>query len=177
MGFYLQTAIILNCKESNAKEAVKKAEKIPFAQLETEDCQFKEINNGVNILFNDYCQGFESLAKELSIEVKQPVMLLYIDDGDYWGYYFYENGNKLDSFSPWPDYYEKISEEKRKKLAGQSKIISKYFHIREEEFIKYLVTWKLVNHRMKAYEEDEFKQGDCWQMVDFMRKIGYPFAF
>ncbi|MDW2797641.1 hypothetical protein RZO55_08640 [Clostridium boliviensis] len=177
MGLYLQTAIVLNCKKNKVIEAVKKAESIPYAQVEAEDCQFKEINNGVIILFNDYCHGFKPLVKELSIELKQPVMLLYIDDGDYWGYYFYENGIKFDSFSPWPDYYEEISGERRKELAGQSKIISKYFNIKEEKFIKYLVTWELGGLKTKAYENDEFKYGDCWQMVDFMREIGYPFSF
>ena len=26
----------------------------------------------------------------------------------------------------------------------------------------------------KAYEDDEFASGDCWQLVDFMRKLGLP---
>ena len=29
----------------------------------------------------------------------------------------------------------------------------------------------------KAYEGDEFTLGDCWQMADFMRKLGYPYEF
>lgn len=27
----------------------------------------------------------------------------------------------------------------------------------------------------KAYPDDEFGMGDCWQMADFMRKLGLPY--
>ena len=39
------------------------------------------------------------------------------------------------------------------------------------------MTWDLDNDAPgKAYDEDEFPIGDCWQVVDFMGKLGltYP---
>lgn len=180
MGLFLQTAIILNCDESTAKTAVEKAEKIPGIGLMAPACQYKEFKHGVNIQFNEECDGFETLAKELSREVNQPVMLLYIHDEDYWGYDFYDNGKAVDSFNPMPDLYEEVSEQERERLAGKSAVIANYFQVDEAKIKNYLVAWTediLENTTAKAYEDDEFEQCNCWQMADFMRKLGYPYEW
>lgn len=180
MGLYLQTAVIPNCSERAARAAIEKMEAIPELELTAADCRCRELQNGVNILLNDGCMGYEGLAKALSLELKQPVMLLYILDEDYWGYYFYENGKELDSFNPMPDCYEEVSDEERRRLAGNSGVIAEYFQIAPEGIERYLVQWTeayLDDYEAKAYEDDEFGRCDCWQMADFMRKIGYPYEW
>ena len=138
MGLFLQTVILPNCKESLIKTAVEQVEERTNIGLIAADCLYKELNDGVNILLNRHCFGYEELAKELSLCITQPVLLLYIYDDDFWGYFFYENGNELDRFNPMPDYFEDVSEEERESFSGNSKIISKYFNVNEEDIKNYL---------------------------------------
>ena len=176
MGLFLQTVILPNCKESLIKTAVEQVEERTNIGLIAADCLYKELNDGVNILLNRHCFGYEELAKELSLCITQPVLLLYIYDDDFWGYFFYENGNELDRFNPMPDYFEDVSEEERESFSGNSKIISKYFNVNEEDIKNYLIPWNMEN-REKAYEDDTCDPCSCWQMADFMKKLGYLFEW
>ena len=108
-------------------------------------------------------------------------MLCYIYDGDYWGYYFYDKGMVLDCFNTMPDYFVKISEEERQRLAGNSKIIAAYFDVEEAEIKNDIQIWTDdildSEDEIYAYSEDEFCMGENWQMADFMRKIGYLYQW
>lgn len=180
MGLFLQTAIIPNCKEDAAKAAVRKVEQNTEFELIAADCQYKDYGNGVNILFNGSCFGYEGLAKALSKELEQPVLLLYIYDEDYWGYYLYEAGNERDCFNPMPDYFEEVSEQERKRVAGNGAILAKYFCVEEDAIKNYLTLWteeRMEHYGEKAYPDDEFGQCDCWQMADFMKRIGFSYGW
>lgn len=186
MGLFLQTAIIPDCKEKEAKEVLKSiAEKLPceeytISDLNPEECQFKEHGDGVNILFNDHCIGYEDLAEAISKKTGKTVLMLYIYDEDYWGYFLYDNGSEVDMFIPMTDYFEEVSEEQKQEVRGNAKIISDYFHVEKSSIEKYIVFWTeemLDNFEKKAYEDDEFGQCDSWQMADFMGKLGYPYEF
>ena len=181
MGLFLQTAIIQNCDETKARDALAKAAKQNAAfELVLEECHFKEMNSGVNILFNENCAGFDELAQSISREIMKPVLLLYIYDEDFWGYYFYENDTQIDYFQPMPDYFEEADKAEAAKAAGDAVLLSKYFSVPEDSIVKYLGIWSeemLDAYDEKAYEEDEFGQCDCWQMTDFMNKLGYPYEW
>ena len=183
MGLFLNTAIILNCNETTVKSAIEKLEKTSdLYGLSATKCQFKEYEKGVQVLFNDGCTGYDELAKALSADTNQPTLLLYIYDDDFWGYYFYENGKEIDCFSPKPDYFDdQISEEEMQHNAGKKDVIAQYFNIDEKEIENYLVVWteeleeQACDDNLKAYEDDEAEQCDCWQIADFMKKLGYPY--
>lgn len=180
MGLFLQTAIIQNCKKDEVEKVVRELADVSRFGLVPEECDYVVFDKGVSILFNDHCIGYEKLAEAISKEVKRPVMLLYIYDEDFWGYFLYDNGEEIDWFSPMPDCLEEISEDEYKKFSGNSRIISKYFGVDEDIIKKYLVYWTeelMDDYDAKAYEDDEFEQCNCWQMVDFMKKIGYPYLF
>ena len=106
-------------------------------------------------------------------------MQLYLYDDDFWGYFCCENGELLDEFNPMPDYFEEASEEERQRVAGNSALIAERFQVPEAEVAGYLKAWPEdildADETEKAYESDEFSQGDCWQMADFMAKLGYPY--
>lgn len=198
MGLFLQVALMPGCKEAEAREAIQAvADKYAcsFDELESGDydedcieddmliselipdeCQYVESAHGVSILINDGCIGHDSLAKAVSKETGKAFLLLYIYDGDYWGYWLYENGNAIDEFNPIPDYFEKASEKKIQKVKGNAEIIARYFDVEKASIEKYLVRWPEEMIGKKAYEDDEFEYGD-WQMADFMRKLGYPYEF
>lgn len=194
MGLFLQAAIMPGCKEADARAAVTTvAEKYScsFDELEKGDsaedammisdlipdeCQYMENANGVSILFNEDCIGYDSLAKAVSRESGKAILLLYIYDEDYWGYWLYDKGESIDEFNPVPDYFEDLSEEKLQRLKGNADIIANYFHVEKSSIEKYLVRWSEETVDEKAYEDDAFGYGD-WQMADFMRKLGYPYEF
>lgn len=185
MGLFLETVIIQHCEESAARIAFKKLSKMenPYVISDLE-CRYKQYGKGTLVLLNEDSNGYERLAGALSEELHSPVMLLYIYDEDFWGYYFYENGKELDCYNPMPDYFdESISEEDVDRFSGRADVIAKYFDVNEEKIQSYLITWtdeieeQDDNNKMKAYDDDVFGVGECWQVTDFMRKIGYPYAW
>lgn len=182
MGLFLQTAIIPDCETWEVREAVGNvAEWIDT--LDQAQCSYRETGGGNIVLFNEDCCGYEELAAELSANLPSPVLLLYIYDGDFWGYYLYEKGAELDRFSTMPDYFEDCSSEERQRCAGNSALLTRYFSVEQGSIERYLRQWtpemimQCEEDEEKAYLDDEFGQCDCWQMADFMRKLGFPYTF
>ena len=179
MGLFLSALIVQNASEEDVKKSLEKAgNDYPDWYLVSEECQYQKCGSGVKVLLSDMCCGYEDIPKEISEKLMCPVLLCYIYDGDYWGYFFYENGKELDVFKPIPDYFEDISMEQRKHLAGNSEIISKYFNIDNAKIKNYLQEWTediLEAEEKRAYEDDEFCIGEDWQMADFMKAIRYSY--
>ena len=119
MGLFLQTAIIPDCSEATLRKAVAAVAEKYSCELESpdfdessefhildlmpDDCKYQSAQNGISILFNEDCMGYESLAGALSEELGKAVLLLYIYDGDYWGYFLYDKGLEIDQFVQMPD--------------------------------------------------------------------------
>lgn len=178
MGLFLQTAIIPNCKAQEVREAVENAAEY-VELLDPAQCGYRESEQGVTVLFNEGGCGYEELAKGLSEELPSPVLLLYIYDEDFWGYYFYEGGAELDRFSPMPDYFEEYSPKERQRCAGNSALLARYFQVEQGDIERYLRFWPqdmMEQYEQPAYPGDEFGQCDCWQMADFMAKLGFPYT-
>ena len=64
--------------------------------------------------------------------------------------------------------------------SGDAEKLERYiggFHAGEVE--RYLTLWtdEMFEGRQarKAYAGDEYGYADCWQMADFLRRIGYPY--
>ena len=170
MGLFLQTAVIPGGDEKEVRGAVERlAQREDLdMNLDISGCRFSSNGKGVLVLFNDWCTGYENLAKSLSQETGKAVLLLYMYDGDFWGYFFWENGVELDNFSAVPDYFGE--DERIPDLSGNPALIAARFNIPEEDAARYLVNWSLddLDGEEKAFEDDEFPVGDCWQMADFM---------
>lgn len=141
MGLFLQAAVMPGCTEAEVRAIVNTvAEKytctfdelekgsgeddIIISDLIPDECQYAESADGVSILFNEDCIGYDSLAKVISKESGKTVLLLYIYDGDYWGYMLYERGEVIDQFNPMPDYFEEVSEEEIQKSKGNAESIA-----------------------------------------------------
>ena len=149
-------------------------------QLEPAQCRYAVHGTGVSVLLNDDCVGFEGLAETVSVQLGKPVMLLYIYDGDFWGYFLCENGSVLDAFNPMPDYFEEVPEEQKESMRVNAALIADRFHVDPAAIEKYLVFWTeedLEEWDEKVYEDDEFGRGEDWQMADFMRRLGYPYEW
>lgn len=180
MGLFLQAVVALHAGEGAVRAALAEMEKNGDMGLVASECQCRESRKGTAVLCNEACAGYGDLAKGLSEALEQPVLLLYIYDEDFWGYFFYEGGRELDCFQPIPDYFEEVPEEERGRMLGNSGLVSEYFGVEEAEIEGYLTEWteeKLECYEEKAYADDEFGQCDCWQMADFMRRLGFPYEW
>ncbi len=178
MGLFLHTVIIPQGSQREAADAMEKiAGSHPDMELDASACQYLQRSNGVQILCE--CVVYERLAEALSLEIQRPILLLYIYDEDFWGYFLYENGVELDQFCPMPDYFEEVSAEEADRLSGDPLILSKYFSVDPSDIQNYLCTWteEMMDEDEKAYPEDECFQCDCWQMADFMEKLGFSYDF
>lgn len=182
MGLFLQTAILPGCEVSQVREAVENVADW-MDTLDPTQCSYRQLESGSIVLFNEDCCGYEELAIGLSEKLPFPVLLLYIYDGDFWGYYLYEKGKELDQFSPMPDYFEDCSPQEMQRCAGDSALLARYFSVEQGSIERYLRQWtpdmaaQYGEDEEKAYPDDEFGQCDCWQMADFMKKLGFPYAF
>lgn len=179
MGLFLETAIV-NCNDLNkVKQSLAEISKeIPKFELNADECKYSQSENGIQLLLNEDCVGYEDFAKALSEKISSHVMLLYIYDEDFWGYFLYDKGREMDRFSPDPEYFGE--DEDCEKYSGNADIIAKYFGISKESIEKYLIGWTDEHYEecdIFAYEADEYPYADCWQMSDFMDKLGFPYGW
>ncbi len=177
MGLFLDVALLNGCNKDTAEQALKSwcAAK-PKSRIVPSDCQLEEQSKGTVIIFNDDdCFEAQEFCITFSKEHGMVAMHLYIYDGDFWGYYLYKNGEEIDCFSPIPDYFEDIDEQEWERQKGNSNILAKEYSICSKDIERYLVTWdEDDNGEDKAYPDDEYGHID-WQMVDFMKKLGYHY--
>lgn len=124
---------------------------------------------------------WDDAAAHLSRSLDVPVFSFHIHDDDLWMYILFVAGEAVDQFNPIPDYWDgSLSDEDRRHWKGSPAVIARWGSPVQEDAIRdYLVPWNLEDDDPgKAYEDDEYAYGDCWQLVDFMRKlkISYPFT-
>ena len=180
MGVFLQTALFPGCAESIAREAVETAAKNSAFQIDPKTCRYAQSYEGTQVLMEGDCLGFAALARALSDLSENPVMLLYIYDGDFWGYDFY-GGKEEDHFRTRPDAFGPVGPQEKQRLSGNPAALSGWLPTWDTEMMRrYLVHWSDLDE--EAMEEtacpgDQFPYGDCWQMTDFMARLGVPWAF
>lgn len=182
MGVFLQITLFPGCTKSAARAAVETAAKNPGFCIDLGKCKFAQNHEGTQVLMEGDSLGFAPLAKALSTISQNPVMLLYIYDGDYWGYDFYSRGAE-DHFNTIPDYFGPISQKEKQRMAGNPATLSGWFPFWDISVIKrYYVHWSDQNEEELeeagfAYPGDQYPYGDCWQMIDFAARLGFPWAF
>ena len=96
MGVFLQFALFPGCQEEAARQAVEGAARNPQFTVDLDQCLYSASYEGTQVLIAGEL-GFDALAKELSRLAPNPVMLLYLYDGDFWGYDFYGDDRTLDT--------------------------------------------------------------------------------
>lgn len=144
MGLFLQTVLFPGGRESECRAA----------------------------LMNEGGIDCEELAEKLSRRLSRPVMVLFTYDGDYWGYFLWENGTELDQFHSWPEYFGRGSPPKR---AGNAGLVARIFGVEREAVERYLLPWEEERMGSFAYEGDGAPIGDCWQLADFVEALGFDY--
>jgi hypothetical protein len=177
MGLFMQFGGIL-ASESDSSEAVTSLKAAHPKTLENVGF-YSEKDDRVLAFFDDYATGLDDVIAEISKHLQRPAFWFHIHDGDLWMYRLYHNGNEIDRFNTCPGYWSEVDSAVRKSWAGSATKVSEVWPgVAEPDIMRYLVDHEAegFDGEMKAYESDEFPAWDCWQMVDFLAKLGlaYP---
>ena len=133
---------------------------------------------GVTVLYPESFMCWDECTEHLSSYLAAPAFSFHIHDGDLWMYILFSNGEKADQFNPVPDYWEELSPEDKAQWKGNAQTVADLVPgLSADSIEKYLVQWDWNDPApQRAYQDDESPAGDCWQLVDFMKKLGlkYP---
>lgn len=104
MGLFLETAIADCCDLTFLKQMLEEiSRERPKLELIPEECRFaRNEEKAIQFLLNENSVCYEEFAKALSEKISSYVMLLYIYDEDFWGYFLYDKGMEINRFSPEP---------------------------------------------------------------------------
>lgn len=130
---------------------------------------------GDTILYPSDFLGWDDASEFLSTRLRRPTFSFHIHDGDLWMFHLYVEGRVVTAFNPIPDYWGDISEEEERLMRGDASIVAQHLpRLTASAIERYLVRWDLdAESREKAYPDDEFPAGEDWQLVDFMKKLGF----
>jgi hypothetical protein len=122
---------------------------------------------------------WDEASRYLSSKLNVPVFSFHIHDEDLWMFVLFEKGEQVAQFNPLPEYWDdSISDEERASWSGDAAAIASRVPGVEPDVISpYLRHWDLDEEDPgKAFPEDQFHFHDCWQMCDFLKRIGltYP---
>jgi hypothetical protein len=134
---------------------------------------------GISVIYPENFFGWDDASEYVSLCLHRPVFSLHIHDGDLWMFILYVEGENVARFNPIPGYWDdNISPEEENSWRGDAQEIAKHVPgLRPESIERYFRSWDLDDETPgKAYPDDETSYLDCWQIVDFMRKLGLPYA-
>lgn len=172
MGVFLHTVLFPNGDELKCRVALQRAADDKDLSIRLGGCRWHLYGKGPAVLLNDGCCGYEALAEKLSAGLPGPVMVLYIYDDDYWGYFLWQNGAELDRFASLPDYFEPGSPPDR---PGNAALAARLFGVEVGSIAPYLLPWEEERMGSYAREGDQAVIGDCWQVADFMGALGFDY--
>ena len=178
MGLFLETAIVRGRGSFPVKKYLKNIASNNNFGIIPEECIISTGPKGTAVKFNEDVCGHNQLAAALSKEAKGVVLLCYIYDDDFWGYYLYDNGEKKDVFCPIPDYFGDVSKDEALKMAGNAKILSEVFDVPAAKVSQYLLFWEELEDGFceKAYKDDMHGYS-VWQIKDFIKALGFSTSF
>jgi hypothetical protein len=189
MGLFLSMSGIIGAKQTEAENALKELAATHGGRFEPttkksplwEVLVLCESNGNTTVVYPGEFSNWDDAAAYLSRSLDSPVFSFHIHDDDLWMYVLFVAGEAVDHFNPIPDYWDdNLAEDERRRWAGNAATIGRFCrHVREETIRKYLVQWDLDDDKPgRAYDDDEYVYNDCWQMADFMKKVGlrYPIS-
>lgn len=188
MGLFMSMAGAVGTCKADVETALKEyaAARVGRFEPTTNTISFEEVltigeaDGNTTVVYPSKFLGWDEAAAYLSRSLDIPVFSFHIHDGDLWMYILFVAGEVVDQFNPIPDYWDDgLSDEERRHWMGSSAVIARCCRQVEENAIRdYLVPWNLADDALgKSYEDDEFACGDCWQLMDFMRKLKLPYPF
>lgn len=177
MGVFLQIALFPGGDELKCRSKLQVAAQNKDFAIRLGGCRWHPFDKGPAVLLSDGCCGYGDLARDLSAQLTGPVMVLYIYDDDYWGYFLCQNGIETDAFASLPDYFDIGSPPNK---PGDASLVGRVFGVAPGAIEGYLTPWPQVmagsnEEDVYAYEGDFYAAGDSWQLTDFMKALGFDY--
>lgn len=187
MGLFLAMSGVANASRAAVEEALRAyaTEKggtldavAPSTDL-SEALLIAESGHHVTVLYPSDFVKWDDASEYLSKRLDSSVVSLHIHDEDLWMYVLFSKGDPVDQFNPIPDYWQrKMPKSDKQVWAGNAAVVAQHWPGLEAESIReYLHEWDLDEDDSDlAYDDDQFPYNDCWQMTDFMHRLGlaYP---
>ena len=135
--------------------------------------------NHVTVMYPCDFVKWDEASEHLSKALGTSVVSLHIHDEDLWMYVLFSKGEQIDQFNPIPDYWSrKMPKSEKQVWAGNAAVVAQHWPgLAPESIREYLHEWDLdAEDSDLAYADDEFPYNECWQMTDFMGRLGlvYP---
>jgi len=132
--------------------------------------------SGVTAMYPPRFYQWDKASAFLSRQLGVPAFSFHIHDGDFWMFTLFADGQVVTRFNAMPHYFD--PEEDAASWRGDPQVVARLVPgVSAENIENYLVQWDFDYTALgKAYPDDEFKYGDCWQLCDFMKRLGlnYP---
>ncbi len=189
MGLFLSMSGVVGASKTDVEAALRKYANAQDGRFEPtkqtspswEVLIVSEASGSTTVVYPGNLFEWDAAAAYLSQSLDVPVFSFHIHDDDLWMYTLFVAGEAVDQFNPIPDYWaDSISDEEREQWSGRPSVIARWCpQVQEDAIRDYLLPWDLEDESPgKAYEDDEYTYGDCWQLVDFLRKLkmAYPFT-
>jgi hypothetical protein len=187
MGLFLAMSGVANSSRAAVEEALRAYATERGGTLEavgpsadpSDALLIAESGSYVTVMYpGEFVPGDEA-SQFLSRMLGTSVFSLHIHDEDLWMYLLFSQGEQVDQFNPIPDYWKRKMPKSDKQIwAGNAAVVAQHWpDLVPESIREYLHEWDLdVEDSDNAYADDEFPYNDCWQVTDFMRRLGlvYP---
>ncbi len=130
------------------------------------------------LVFYEEATGDFDRIQALSRELGTAVFACHIHDGDLWLYEFYLAGRLTDKFNTLPSYWQQLTPEQETEWKGDADVLAEHWpNLTADSVRRYLRNQEdyLDLSAGKAYADDVYGYADCWQLTDFLRKLGTPY--
>ncbi len=187
MGLFLAMSGVANSNRAAVEDALRAYATERGGTLETVDTSadlseallIGESGGHVTLMYPSDFMQWDDASQYLSRTLNTAVFSLHIHDDDLWMYILFSKGEPVDQFNPIPDYWLKnMPESEKQEWAGNAAIVAQHWPgVVPESIGNYLLEWDLDEADSdNAYADDHFPYNDCWQVTDFMRRLGltYP---
>ena len=187
MGLFLAISGVANAGRATVEEALRAyaverggtLESVgPSADL-SDALLIADSGNHVTVMYPCDFVKWDEASEHLSKTLGTSVVSLHIHDEDLWMYVLFSKGEQIDQFNPIPDYWSrKMPKSEKQVWAGNAAVVAQHWPgLAPESIREYLHEWDLdAEDSDLAYADDEFPYNECWQMTDFMGRLGlvYP---
>lgn len=187
MGLFLAMSGVANASRAAVEEALRSyaverngtlGSLAPSTDL-SEALLIAESGSHVTVMYPSDFMKWDDASEHLSRALGTSVFSLHIHDEDLWMYLLFVKGEQVDQFNPIPDYWQRKMPKGDKQIwAGNAAVVAQHWPgLVPESIREYLYVWDRDEEDPDlGYDDDQFPYNDCWQVTDFMRRLGlvYP---
>lgn len=188
MGLFLSMSGIVGAKKEAVESALRSFADLHSGEFrqqadksteESDTLVLCETGGNCSILYPSDFFDWDEASAYISAQLGTAVFSFHIHDEDLWMFDLFVNGESVARFNPLPDYWDdEISEAERESWAGDAEAVAAHVPGVSAEAVRpYLKFWTCEDEDPgKAFPDDEFGYEDCWQLCDFLKRVGllYP---